>query len=154
MTDAYPRARSDLARFRRDEAGLSTIELALAAPFLVFAMLGLVDIGLAVSERMVLDRVLRGAAQVAMDDPGQAVVTSVVEQSAGSSFAEAASPPVFSVERYCACLEASGVAVVCSTLCDGDLPASIFYRLDAAHSRAGLILPPIGLSTSAQVQIR
>ncbi|HUF57609.1 MAG TPA: TadE/TadG family type IV pilus assembly protein [Thermohalobaculum sp.] len=142
-----------LRRFVRDEHGVSAIEFALLAPFLFFAAAATLDLGLALYERMTMDRLLRGGAQAAMSDPGAAAVRTVVEASAEDDFAPGVEFTL-TVERYCACPADTGVAVVCTNPCaDGGAPG-IFYRLEGAREYPGMVLPAMALEAEAKVQIR
>ena len=140
-------------RFGRSERGVSAIEFALFAPFLTFAMLAMLDIGLAVNERMEIERLLRGGAQHAMKDPGAAEVQAVIEASAESTFAPG-SDFTLSVERYCACPSDSDTAVQCSASCpDADVTA-IYYRMSGMRTYPGLVMPDIDLDSTARVRVR
>lgn len=147
------RAAAYLRRLVREEHGVSAIEFALLAPVLFFAVAAMLDLGLALYDRMTMDRLLRGGAQAAMSDPGAAAVRAVVEASAEDDFAPGAEFTL-TVERYCACPVDTGVAVVCTSPCaDGSAPG-IFYRLEGAREYPGMILPAMGLEAEAKVQIR
>lgn len=141
-TLAHPASRSRTALRQRRlfgaEDGVSAVEFALFAPFLFFAAVGMIDIGLAVNERMIMDRLLRGGAHSAMQDPGADHVRTVIEASADASF-QPGSDFTLTVERECVC-----------SLTDN----STYYRMVATRTYPGLILPDIGLEATAEVQIR
>lgn len=150
---AAGRAATSIRRLVREEHGVSAIEFALLAPILFFAAAATLDLGLALYERMTMDRLLRGGAQAAMSDPGAAAVRAVVEASAEDDFAPGAEFTL-TVERYCACPVDTSAAVVCTNLCgDGSAPG-VFYRLEADRDYPGMVLPAIGLEAEAKVRIR
>jgi pilus assembly protein CpaE len=145
---------SGLSRRRRlDEDGVSAVEFALFAPILFLSLLAMVDLGLAIYERMTIDHVLRAGAQVAMADPGVPGVLTVLNTTAAKNFSEADKPD-FQVNRDCACPEAKGTVVACSTTCSGPTSTFIYYRLSGAKDYQGMIIPQIALGPKMQIQIR
>ena len=139
---ALAHARAFLGR----ENGVSAVEFALLAPILVFAVLAMLDLGLALYERMTMDRLLRGGAQAAMSDPGRPHVIAVIEASAEDEFD-------FEVDRYCACRVDLDAVVDPCTCADGSQPA-IFYKLEAARDYPGMVLPSIALGAETKVRVR
>lgn len=150
-----------LASWRADERGTSAVEFALIAPMMFFGLLSMVDLGLAVSERMSIDHVLRSAAQTALTDPGESVVLEFLNTTAENGFTlstnnipAVSDPLTVSVLRFCACPESPAAAVSCTTACDQNEPTYIFYRLSAEKDYDGVILPVISAQPSIQVQVR
>lgn len=135
------------ARFLACRRGTSATEFALIAPMVAFGMIGAVDVGLAVQQKMSLDHALRSAAQMAILDPGETAVRTAATQMAGGL----ATP---SVTRYCACPENTDLAVACSTTCPGPTYTSVYYRLSASKQYVGYFLPAFTLGSSAKVRIR
>lgn len=138
---------------RRGEDGVSAVEFALFAPILFFGLLATVDLGLAIYERMTIDHVLRAGAQAAMADPGKPGVLTVLNTTAAKNF-PGADAPVFTVDRDCACPEAKGTVVACSTTCSGPTSTFIYYHLSGAKDYQGMIIPKIALGPKMQVQVR
>ena len=135
----------------RGNDGVSAIEFALLAPVLIFAAAATLDLGLAAYERMTMDRLLRGGAQAAMADPGEAQVQDVIEASAEDDFAPGQEFTLM-VDRYCVCPD--DTLIVCTSTCsDGSAPDA-FYRLEAVRTYEGLVLPAFELEAQAKVQIR
>jgi pilus assembly protein CpaE len=156
------RVRARLAALRRDQRGVSAVEFALVAPVLFLGLLSTVDIGLAVTERMSLDHVLRAAAQSAMSDQGQDNVRKALEGIASRNFT-VASPTAdnvagdavtLSVERFCACAENLSARVECSATCAGSAPTLAYYRMTARKAHDGMVLPRMNLEVALQVQVR
>lgn len=129
------------------------MEFAIFAPFLFFAVVAALDLGLAASERMTMDRLLRGGAQAAMSDPGANAVREVIAASAEDDFAPGAEFAL-DVDRYCACPQDIDTPAACTALCSGNVAPGIFYRMVATRSYPGLILPEMNLRAEAKVQIR
>lgn len=122
----------------RAEDGVSAVEFGLFAPVLFFSAVAMIDIGLALNERMTLDRLLRGGVQSAMQDPGADHVRTVIEASADAAL-EPGSDFSLTVERTCVCSATDN---------------STYYRMVAARTYPALILPDLALEATAEVQVR
>ena len=164
MTSRRRRAAIALNLLRREE-GASSVEFALLAPVLCFALLGAVDLGTAISERIAMSQILRSGAQVAMEDPGEDDVQQLMRSAASANFETPAEegetdqsvvsdPLEIEVDRFCACPDAPETAVTCSTICTGTVPTFIYYNMSAAKDFSGVILRGMSLNAAAQVQVR
>lgn len=134
-------------RFRAllsDRDGASAVEFALIAPVLLAGLLGAVDVGTALSERMAMDHVLRSAAKVAMTDAGLTEVQRVLEGLAdGEGFAVIA-------ELYCPCPGNPACSGPCA-----DPTGYNAYRLSASKTYESLITPlEVPLASAIEVQVR
>lgn len=154
-------ARKRLAAWCRNGDGTAAVEFAFLAPILFFGLLSMVDLGLAVNERMTIDHVLRAGAQRALADPGETAVMSALNATAEKNFTLASNnnPPVsnplaLTVTRFCACPDQTGIAVACSTICTGTTPTFTYYRLSGQKTYKGMLIPSITAKPSVQVQIR
>lgn len=150
-----------LGALLRHEGGVSAVEFALLAPMLVFGLLMMVDVGLAVFQRMTMDHILRAGAQRATVDPGVTEVRKVLEVTAAENFtlgvsASSVSKPALTlmVERYCVCPGNHGTKVVCSTICAGSAATLAYYSLSASSTYPGMLLPDISFKPVVQVQVR
>lgn len=141
-----------LRTVRRAEGGVAALEFALFAPILFVSLLSMVDIGFALHERMTIDHILRAGAQTAMQGGNEAAVEKMLNTTAAKNFT--ADEVVFDAVRYCACAEAPGVEVACSTTCAGPSATSIYYRLTGTKSYDGIFLPTMTLAPSVEVQLR
>jgi len=143
-------------RFQRDERGLAAIEFALVGPIVVFGLLAMVDIGLAVRDRMALDHIVRVGAQNATQNPGTEFVLAILHAASVGSLTRSSSVEALSVGvvQECACPEAPASAVACSTTCAGQAPTFIYYALHADTVATGLLLPGMAITSRARVQIR
>ncbi|WP_081904664.1 TadE/TadG family type IV pilus assembly protein [Palleronia rufa] len=144
-----------LNRIAEDRRGGSAVEFGLIAPMMLAGLLGVVDVGGAVNERIKLDAILRAGALVAMTDPGAAAVSdtlSVVD--AGQGATDQRASLTLDVQRYCACPGDTGATVACSTTCPGAQPTAIFYRLSTGTTYDGMVLPRISLGAESRVRIR
>lgn len=151
--------RRKAAELRQSERGVSAIEFALVAPVFAIALVLMVDVGLALYERMAIDHVLRSGAQAAMADPGAADVLKIMQSTESANVdpgraAVTLDPPA----RFCACPENAGVdpgsAPACTAVCTSSAPPYVYYRMSASATYDGLLLPEIPLSSSVQVQVR
>jgi pilus assembly protein CpaE len=154
-----------LARLRRDEDGVAAVEFSLFAPILFFAGLTAIDLGMALTERMTMDHLLRAGANFAMADPGKAQVEEILETSAKKNF-NVVEPPqgdntaiapksgsiYFVVDKYYACPSAPSAKVADPASCGGDYYT--FYSLSAVSTYASVFLPEMTFDPSMQVQIR
>ncbi len=136
---------------------------AILAPVLCFLLLGAVDLGSAVSQRISMGHLMRSGAQIAMEDPGEADVRSVLMSTAAKNFTVASGagntisvgdPIDLSVSRVCACPENPDVAASCSKVCTGPVPTLIFYKMSAAKKFSGVLMHGFPLRAQAQVQVR
>ena len=148
-----------------EDGGAAAVEFAMFAPILAFALLATVDLGMALSQRISMDHVLRSGAQFAMEDPGEDETQAILEDTAARNFQVAAAesddtfsmggdPLALSVDRVCACPDSPETFVACSTVCPGTVPTFIYYRMSAAKDYSGILLRGLPLNASAQVQVR
>lgn len=153
-------ARAALARLLRCTAGVSATEFALLAPVLVLGAFATADAGMAIYEKMMIGQALRAGAQSAMAGADEERVRAVLDEVAAENFALAgdgqAASGVLSigVSIYCACAGETFVQVDCTAVCGSGVGTSRFYRLTAAKTFDGVILPAFGLDSSIDVAAR
>ncbi|MCQ0989315.1 pilus assembly protein [Jiella sp. LLJ827] len=130
-------------------------------PVFVVAVLGMVDVGFMLFEKMALDQMLRSAAQLAIEDPAEAGLYEAVRLTAAPELAVAASEATpqtgevaLSVRRYGVCAEAPDTEVAINATCAGGQPTSILYRLEASKGYTGYLLPQMDVGAQVVVQIR
>jgi pilus assembly protein CpaE len=152
-------------RCARNEAGNAAIEFAFVAPVLAFACIAVVDLGLAINQRMAADHVLRIGADAAMADPGELVVQNLLEQTARANFSNVSALPLpteitassdalhLRAKRFCSCPESRQTEILCTTTCAGRPPLA-FYRMTAAKRYSGILLPQREFKSALQVQAR
>lgn len=158
---ARARRRGTSAGVMASVEGVSAVEFGLLAPMLVFALLATVDVGLALTERMTINHVLRAGAQSATVARDASAIDRVMRTTAASNFTVAAPGAAgddvtlaLEVTQVCSCAEQPGVAVACSTTCAGSAPTQVFYTLEGEKTYSGLILPRFRLAPAIQVQVR
>jgi pilus assembly protein CpaE len=144
-------------------SGAATVEFALIASVLVVpAFLCMVDVGLAVNERLSIDSALRAGVQRAYEDPGAADVREIVATVAGKDFtvspagtaAVTSSHLKVNVDRICSCPSSIAVAVNCASPgCAAGASPYVYYRLIAEKYANSALLPPISLRTQLLVHI-
>lgn len=145
-----------LARLRRSTGGVSAVEFAIVAPFLVMGTFTMVDVGMAVYEKMMINQVLRAGAQPAFEGADEGEVLSVLEQTASDNFSVAGGDAqgdelALDVTSYCACPGGAVVQVACTSVCGSGAEAFRFYRLTAAKTFQGIMLPEFTLSGALEV---
>ncbi|MXQ10689.1 TadE/TadG family type IV pilus assembly protein [Microvirga makkahensis] len=155
---AVSRARVHLAALSRDQRGVAAVEFALFAPILIGGLLSMVDIGLAVTERMNLDHVLRAGVHAAMAGREEQAILKVLETTASEHFSLAGSTPETSTGNpvtlrvTCMCSGENGTEEC--TACAGSNRAHVYYRLSAEKLYNGVFLKELRLQTSIEVQLR
>jgi Flp pilus assembly protein TadG len=133
-------------RFSGSESGVAAVEMGLVAPILLFGLLLMLDVGVAVAERMDLDRNVRAGVQAAMahiNDP-DAVKDVVVASLNGAQGVSV------TVDKTCKC---GSTSTNCNLLC-GQEPPSVFINISAVKDYSGLWLLPIELKSETHVQLR
>ena len=162
LTKPRPRRFSSrIAGVLRADDGVSAVEFALLAPMLVFALMAMVDLGFAISERMTIGHILRAGAQEATKNTGAETINHVLRTTARDEMPLAANGAIgddtslsLSVRLLCVCPTSPKTEVVCTTTCQGGQPTQIFYALSGSKTFSGLILPRFSQSKALQVQVR
>ena len=146
-----------------DASGASAVEFALLAPVLILACLGTVDIGMAVSQRAVINDSLRAGVQGAIVDLGQDKVRDLVETVASGSMNTSPNLDIrlsggdfiASAARFCVCPGSVSTTVSCSTgTCSGSAKPFVYYRISAQKTYDTILLPSVPLRGSILVQVQ
>lgn len=133
--------------FARSESGTSAVEFGLTAPFLIIALVMMLDVGIAVETRMELDRNVRAGVQAAMsqiNDP-DAIRNLILTSTGGSENVSV------NVNKTCSC---GSTATSCTSWCSAQEPPSVFVNISAIQPYSGLILPTFQLESETHVQLR
>lgn len=131
----------------RNNDGVAAIEMGLIAPTLLLGLLLMIDVGLALAERMELDRNVRAGVQATMANVSDlSAIRDVI-----LSTADDPDSLTVAVEQTCSC---AGVAVACTDWCTADEPPSVFINISAVQDYAGLMLPAMTLDAVTHVQLR
>lgn len=133
-------------RFSGSESGVAAVEMALVAPILLFGLLLVLDVGIAVAERMDLDRNVRAGVQAAManiNDP-DAVKDVVVASLNGAQGVSV------TVTKTCAC---GSTGTACTSWCSAEEPPSVFVNISAVKPHSGRMLSVV-LESKTHVQLR
>ncbi len=133
--------------FWRDESGVAAVEMAMIAPILVMGLLLMMDIGMAVKERIDLDQSTRAGAQAVMANVND---TTEIKNLVVAT-AEGDPDVTVSVEKVCSC---SGAAVSCANWCSAKEPPSVFMNISASKMHVGFLLPQFNVESQTNVQIR
>jgi Flp pilus assembly protein TadG len=157
--------RKKLLQLVRDERGVAAMEFAIGAPMLLMGLMIVVDVGLAVQERMNLDNSLRAGAEFAM-----AAVTdkdkleSMAEAAANGSMGSGQSTPgqnassdrvdVTVSNPICYCPSDPNTKVDCGSICTGDITPSMSYDFTAQKTYSAMFLGDMNLITQLSVQVR
>ena len=135
-----------LRQLQRCDAGISSIEFGILAPFLLGGLLLMVDVGIALGARMEMDRNVRAGAQAAMSLNN---TTSSIETIILASAEEAADLGV-SVDLVCTC---ASTAADCTVTCGSGQAPSVFVDISASRDYSGFLLSR-QLESRSRVQIR
>ena len=139
--------RKFLERLANDQAGASVLEFAIGAPLLVGGLLLMTDVGIAISERMEMDRSVRAGAQAAMSLINDTtIIQGLVEESAGNQ-----SNMSVNVALSCLCGAAAGS---CNALCGSGEEPSVYVDIIAEKPYDGMLLGTRTLNSSTSVQVR
>ena len=139
--------RARIGTFARNESGNSALEFGLTAPLLIFALVMMLDIGIAVETRMEMDRNVRAGVQAAMsqiNDPN-AIRNLVLASTGGSENVSV------NVNKTCSC---GSTATSCTTWCSAQEPPSVFVNISAIQTYSGLLLTTFQLESQTHVQLR
>ncbi len=137
-----------LKKFSTSNSGVAAVEMGIMTPFLVFGLVMMLDVGLAINERMNLDQDVRAGVQAA--------VSNITEPSAIQSLmlataADEAQNMTVSVAKRCTC---GSVSSSCTALCSGGTPPFVFLDISAQKLHRGIIFPDYTLDSETSVQIR
>lgn len=151
-----PRSGRPLSRLQRCMAGVSAVEFAFIAPVLVLGTFSMIDTGMAIYERMMMNQVLRAGAHPALQGANENVVRSVLEETAAENFTVADGDASgdqleLDVETSCACPGDTDAGVMCGAVCESGTPSLRFYRMTASKTFQGVMLPEFTLFYSLEV---
>lgn len=123
-----------LRTLTRNKTGTAAVEFALTVPIMLFALLGVVDLGHSVYQRADMESALRAGIQYFMNGGSD---LSLAQQVVNDSWTTKPANVTIVADQVCLC----GTAVhACTTLCgDGTYPAS-FNRLRATAVFPGILV--------------
>lgn len=130
-----------LRRFLREERGVSAVELALIAPFVLALLLMMTDIGFAVHQRMTMSHILRLGAEAAMRGADEAQITAALDAALEDhATARMEALDVAAPQRVCRCPESGEAPVDCAQDCAGDVPPDVYWEFGAELPYRSLLL--------------
>jgi Flp pilus assembly protein TadG len=148
-------------RFRKNRKGIAATEFALFTPMLMGAILLMADIGLAITEQIRLQQVVRAGAEFAMTgvtttadlrDLMEAAATGLDSQDRDD--VDMSGAPVVDAIQSCRCTS-DGSEVSCTSTCDANSrPAYVFLDLSAEKTYDALFLEDMELRAEVRVQAR
>ena len=156
--------RKKLLQLVKDERGVAAMEFAIGAPMLLLGLMIVVDVGLAVQERMNLDNSLRAGAEFAMaavtdKDKLESMAEAAANGSMGSSQAPGQDASTDNVDvtvsdPICYCPSDPDTKVECGSICTGDITPSMSYDFTAQKTYSAMFLGEMNLVTQLSVQVR
>lgn len=132
-------------KYLRNESGASAVEFALISPILIFMLIGTVDFGFFITERMQLQNTAHAAADYVAQVQDDANVQIVAEESYGAGFEDI----TLTSEFLCECSD--GVEAACPVSCGDDDYQRRFISI-AASGTFEPIFPYPGLPTDMPLQ--
>jgi hypothetical protein len=118
-----------------DELGVAAIEFAMVTTVLLIILMGLLDYGIAVINKMELESSTRSGAQYALlDSSSTAVIVSTVENSLTLPEADTS----VTVTEFCECSD--GIAISCDDTC-GTGNVRHFMTITASYNYTPFFLP-------------
>ena len=153
---AFQRLSRLFRRNAENESGLSAVEFALLAPFMVVGVFSTVDAGMAIYDKMMISQVLRAGSQAAITGDNVADVLTILEATAADNFTVtngAAAPGELAVDviQYCVCPDDFTAQVACTATCTGGGTPNQFYDLSASLQFDGVMLPGFTLDGEMSV---
>lgn len=143
--------------FTKRNCGTAGTEFAIAAPFVLLAVLVMADLGLAIGQQINLDQSVRAGAEFTMngvddkDDVQEIVAAAATGYSANEAEDVGKSRPIVAVTEVCRC-PGSGTEVSCSTDCGGVSP-SRYFSITATEKYDPIFISELDLKASVQVQV-
>ena len=130
MTSTFRRVLGRVFAFHADVRGVVAVEHALAAPFLLLLLSGLIDLGYALQQSSSLSTAARAGAQYAMRFPSDSDgITQVVRK------AVTYDPDTLTINATLACECSDGTSVTCTDKCAGAAPkAYVSITISKAYS--------------------
>ena len=126
-----PTAVTDAIPLTRDRRGVAAVEFALLASVLLLFVVGIVDIGTAIQQRMALEQAARAAGQYAVSFPNQTDgITRAVTMALPPGWTDVRMPSPPSV---CFC-GGNGAGASCEAVCSGGSGAYIVVQLQRPFS--------------------
>ena len=141
-----------------EDSGMAAAEFGMMLPVFGFGLLSMLDVGLAINERMKLDQAVRSGAQLVMS--GVEDVTALenaVLRSGDRDGSENGTPTIstagysLSISRTCEC---GGTSGSCTSLCGDDTPPSVFYNFAASKTMQTILIPEFDVDSSLRIQVR
>ncbi len=133
------------------------IELALLAPVLLLMLVGVIDFGGAIYERMQLTSAARAGVQFAIQSAANADDTAGILQAVQTAGSLDAANITITTTQFCGC--ADGSAAACGDTCGGDAPAGTYVSVTVVEQFSTLftypgISNPITLQSEAVFRVR
>ncbi|MCC1482896.1 TadE/TadG family type IV pilus assembly protein [Roseibaca sp. Y0-43] len=128
-------------RFICHEAGVSAVELALIAPFVLTALLFMMDLGVAIHQRMAINYILRLGGEAAMRGAGPEQLVETLDQAVLDHATARMDTLQIAPPRWiCRCSGADDVIVPCSQNCASGRPPNSYVELSAEMPYRSLVM--------------
>lgn len=145
-------------RFPVDNSGVSSVEFALIAPFVLALLLIMIDLGFAIHQRMTMSYILRLGAEAAMRGGGDEIVSATLRQAiedhalSRMDGLEIKTPP----DRVCICPGANETASPCDQPCSLGRSPDVFLEFTASLPYRSILMGSnldINLHSALRIQV-
>lgn len=157
MTDRKFKPKKRRSALRASSNGAAAVELALLAPVVMLMILGAIDFGGALFERMRLTNSARAGVQFALQSDANAQDPTGIEQSVLNATGLDPLSVTVAQSQYCEC--ADGTTIVCTATCTGGGPLRRFVNVTVSEQFQTLypypgITNPLTLTGQATIRVR
>lgn len=149
-----------LRSFRGSRSGMAAVEFAIVAPVLALGLVVMIDLGLAINEKITLDQTVRAGAEYAMngvtdeDDLREMMLRAATGYSFSDDDSVRPTTDLFvDIDQKCSC-SLSGIATSCTNICPNNLPSYSYFTLSARKTYEAIYIPNITLRSEMSVQTR
>ena len=147
MRNSSNSARARAPHFLRNRSGGAAIELALIAPVLAVALVGIADLSMRIFDRLNMQSAVRAGLQYTMSGGGDLVAARAIVLDAWTDRPADASVVA---ELYCLCGE---TVTVCTNSCSGGAPPKAYTRINASGTLGRFFFSePVSSSEAARVR--
>jgi len=134
---------------RHNQIGTAAVEFALITPVLLIIIMGVIDVGMAMFQKMELNGAVRSGAQLALIDSSDtsAIVNAVVDASGNTITSSDVS-----TSSFCEC--ADGTTIVYGATCGDGSSNRTYMTISATTTFNGIFLNSSALNVSGSITVR
>ncbi len=138
-----------IRKLRTCRAGTAAVEFGLITPILLIIIMGIVDYGMAMFQKMELNGAVRSGAQLAMIDSGD---EDAIKDAVVAASGNAITTTDVATTTFCEC--ADETTIVCGGTCGDGSSNRTFMTITATTTNEGIIISSEDLNDSGTITIR